>query len=767
MYRKINRFPSPEALTSDQQKGQIQVNILTKSGRTGSTSLWQRMLIGICASGLLLAGCGGGGGGGSSTACATNCDSFGQSAGAFFSGGGDSSGDAGGDGSAGDGAPIANAPVKITDSLGKSTTGTTDANGYFRLHIGGFTPPMIAEVTRPDNSIKRYSLTNQAPIVGGFITINITGLTTKVASDVAVSGGLSGVQALTPTALKTILTSNTSAISTAIADLSKSLSAQITAVGLNPTTFNPITNIFVTNGTGQDKLLDTLKIVTLPNNITYVEPVALTPLSMTKAMFNQLRINWNTAGTGINSFLDTQSTRMANDLNANISPNLTNVSGRLSAISSDMSTFEDAMAYTSLNSFGFSIAVPPSRIPSAPAIPVLMRQNGSVLSAWYGSGNYSLCWTNTGVAATVTSKLTCAHAGQNSADYANNRLKFVVIEMTGTAANQYTYTATRYNVPVTSGTSGPSIDVVGAITVATGVPTGSGTVSKTMTGTGSSAVTTSLALNGTMPPSAITTGTTPATTADTLVISMQRSALAGNNYRYAINGSVATTSATDSTKTVNLSFDTGSYFDADETNKATTGSVGVAVKLIGAAKTSATTFKGTIDLGTFVTDLDRVNSPTNVAFNGSMSDTSTGGAGQVFTGLVTVGISNYATYHSMLPDSATNYKQGTANFTGNVQSPSRQLLKLVMNMATTSQTTSDVTLTYTDLNESVTGTMTVNNASNISPVLTLLNQDNVKVVFDGQNNTGVASVAGVKQADISNGSISYIDGLTESLMTAP
>jgi hypothetical protein len=52
-------------------------------------------------------------------------------------------------------------------------------------------------------------------------------------------------------------------------------------------------------------------------------------------------------------------------------------------------------------------------------------------------------------------------------------------------------------------------------------------------------------------------------------------------------------------------------------------------------------------------------------------------------------------------------------------------------------------------------------------LLTLVNQDKVTVVFEGQNNTGTVTVGGVKQADISNGSISYIDGLTESLMTAP
>ncbi len=82
------------------------------------------------------------------------------------SGGGDSgggSGDGGGaDGSAGDGAPIANAPVVLTDKNGRTATTTTDALGYYRIKLTGFTPPFVVKVTRADGTVW-YAGSTQTP----------------------------------------------------------------------------------------------------------------------------------------------------------------------------------------------------------------------------------------------------------------------------------------------------------------------------------------------------------------------------------------------------------------------------------------------------------------------------------------------------------------------------------------------------------------------------------------------------------------------------
>ena len=111
----------------------------------------------VCLAGVLLASCGGGGGGdspavggGGTTVLAPMIDSFGQSVPEAFSGG--DGGASGGDGTAGDGAPLVNASVTLVDSAGRSVTGQTDAQGYYRLRIDGFVPPLIASVVRPDGS---------------------------------------------------------------------------------------------------------------------------------------------------------------------------------------------------------------------------------------------------------------------------------------------------------------------------------------------------------------------------------------------------------------------------------------------------------------------------------------------------------------------------------------------------------------------------------------------------------------------------------------
>src|SRR5450830_1230794 len=62
--------------------------------------------------------------------------------------GGDSSGDGGAAGSAGDGAPLGRATVTLTDANGNSVSGTTDANGKFLLKYktSVFKPPLVLRV---------------------------------------------------------------------------------------------------------------------------------------------------------------------------------------------------------------------------------------------------------------------------------------------------------------------------------------------------------------------------------------------------------------------------------------------------------------------------------------------------------------------------------------------------------------------------------------------------------------------------------------------
>jgi hypothetical protein len=178
-------------------------------------------------------------------------------------------GDSGGDGTAGDGAPIPNRPVVLVDVTGRTATTSTDAQGYYRLNLTGFAPPFVVRVTRADGVV-RTSLSTAALKSNGFITINITGLTDKIASDVAIAGGKRGASELTPA----IVAANTPAIAAAMAKLRIELASAILAAGENVLTFDPIAMPFRTNGTGYDRVLDNVKVTVSPTGATVVIPVA-------------------------------------------------------------------------------------------------------------------------------------------------------------------------------------------------------------------------------------------------------------------------------------------------------------------------------------------------------------------------------------------------------------------------------------------------------------------------------------------------------------
>ena len=239
-----------------------------------TSSTW-RVWVATALAGAALLGCGGGGGGGTTTTTTptttTIVDSFGVAVENGFG-----AGDSGGDGSAGDGAAIPNRPVLLTDSTGKTATATTDLQGYYRVKLTGFTPPFVVKVTKADGST-RTSLSTAALKPNGFITINITGLTEKVASDVAIAGGKKGASELTPA----IVAANSTVIQTSINNLKTQLASVITAAGVNLATFDPISVPFKTDSTGYDKVLDSVKVTLAADGSTVVTPVATTTTTTT------------------------------------------------------------------------------------------------------------------------------------------------------------------------------------------------------------------------------------------------------------------------------------------------------------------------------------------------------------------------------------------------------------------------------------------------------------------------------------------------------
>ncbi len=209
--------------------------------------------VALCA--ILVAACSGGGSGGTTTAALVN--SFGEPVGNDY--GGNDSAAAGADGTAGDGAPIPNAPITVRDSTGKTVTGTTDKLGYYQVVVTGFTAPMIASVVRSDGTI--WYSPSIAPVTARkFVTINLNALTDKVAADVAKASGATGGAAGLTTAMV-----NTAALQTAKTDLVTQLTAKIVAAGLDPKTFDPVTTLFKAVTTdAYDKLLESVVAVKDP-----------------------------------------------------------------------------------------------------------------------------------------------------------------------------------------------------------------------------------------------------------------------------------------------------------------------------------------------------------------------------------------------------------------------------------------------------------------------------------------------------------------------
>jgi hypothetical protein len=225
-----------------------------------------RTSVKLWASGLALAAlaaCGGGGGGGGGAGTPTpgtiagslgpvdpvQVASFGVDG---SNGGGFGAADAGADGTAGEGGPINNGTVIITDASNpaKTVRVKTDATGYYFAKITGFTAPLLVKVVSQNGKVYN-SVRDEAVAAGGVATINITALTDKMTSLVA---GTASVSALTPADI------TSAKVASAKAEVLATFITALTAAGVpNPSAFDPIKTPFKADGTGYDKVLDQVR----------------------------------------------------------------------------------------------------------------------------------------------------------------------------------------------------------------------------------------------------------------------------------------------------------------------------------------------------------------------------------------------------------------------------------------------------------------------------------------------------------------------------
>ncbi|MFO1329480.1 MAG: carboxypeptidase-like regulatory domain-containing protein [Rubrivivax sp.] len=208
--------------------------------------------------------------------------------------GGSADGGASGDGTAADGAPIVGGTVRVTDTSGKVATATTDTRGYWRVRLTGMVPPLVVRVTRPDGVV-RHSVSTQALRTNGYIFIAVTGLTDKIASDLAAQADLVGSASLTPTRLASL---GSSAVGNAVTALRNHpvVRPALVAAGLNPDGFDPLSTPFRADQTGYDRVLDNLVVVVDDNGQTVVRDRVCT-ISQVSWTVGNLTCSAGSAGT--------------------------------------------------------------------------------------------------------------------------------------------------------------------------------------------------------------------------------------------------------------------------------------------------------------------------------------------------------------------------------------------------------------------------------------------------------------------------------------
>jgi hypothetical protein len=218
------------------------------------------LMAALLAAALLAASCGGGGGGGTTPAptVVATTDSFGNDVGtdplAGFgidggSGGGFGAGDSGGDGTGGEGPPLVNATVLITDSAGKTATALTNADGYYRVKITGMKEPLVVRMVGQNGKV--YTSMRADPIKTGFNTVNVTSFTDKIASNLALAAKKKSAAELLPVDV------NAAAISTEQAALKAALLPALKDAGAD--SFDFISTPFKADGTKIDKVLDLVR----------------------------------------------------------------------------------------------------------------------------------------------------------------------------------------------------------------------------------------------------------------------------------------------------------------------------------------------------------------------------------------------------------------------------------------------------------------------------------------------------------------------------
>ena len=236
---------------------------------------------------------------------------------------------------------------------------------------------------------------------------------------------------------------------------------------------------------------------------------------------------------------------------------------------------------------------------------------------------------------------------------------------------------------------------------------------------------------------------------------------------YAISGTIAGVDAQGAT-TYSASLDAGSNVTVIESalgEAIPSGATPTFALLSITVQAAKVQFTGKFTAQNFAFNADGENwGPANVQLVGKFSDSSAGGAGTIFDGSLDIAINSYATYHSKLPKSSTNYAHVVTTINGTLALPSRPLLGLTLTVTNTGPTSGTVSGLYTN-GDGVTLTMDGTVDASTKPAtgqITLANQDGIVLTLPGTGDPSLKK-AGTLLATVSNGVVYYSDGYFESL----
>lgn len=235
-------------------------------------------------------------------------------------------------------------------------------------------------------------------------------------------------------------------------------------------------------------------------------------------------------------------------------------------------------------------------------------------------------------------------------------------------------------------------------------------------------------------------------------------------YKHDITGSITGLDAQGGTA-FSISMDAGTNLLAyEDTLGNQPPDAAIALDFRGTAVIAGLKLNGSLLATSFMSDADGINyAPTDVTAVGTFTDTSAGGAGVILNGTLTAVGSNYGSYHSLQPESQTNYINGTIGLTGSLRLPSRPTMGLTLTGTATGPSTNTISGQYTYDNGLVITLSGIHDGNNPSAnSLTITNQDGVTVTLPNIGNSPI-SKGTTSLGYISNGMIYYTDGTFESL----